>query len=130
MGKTKMMICEKSLDIISGKPSRKYPCRKRVGRNSVLCMNCDAWVHKCSRIKSRLVDIPDFKCHGCLGLACSIDGRPVEHVSLVDQKSDLTEFFVCLGDGISQNGDCEVSNIVRICSAWGKFHELLPLLTN
>ena len=27
-------------------------------------------------------------------------------------------------------GGCEVSSIARICSAWGKFCELLSLLTN
>ena len=91
MGKTKVMICGKSLDTI--KPSGTYPCsvcRRGVGRNSIFCTSCDAWVHKkCSAIKGRLVDIPDFKCHRCLGLARSIDGGPVEHVSLGDKKLEV-----------------------------------------
>ena len=81
-------------------------------------------------MKGRLVDIPDFKCHRCLGLASPIDGRPVEHVSLGDQKLDVVESFVYLGDGIALNGGCEISIIARIRSAWGKFRELIPLLTN
>ena len=95
-------------------------------------MSCSGkWVHKkCSGIKVRLVDIPDFKCHKCLFLARPIDGGPTEHVSLGDQKLEVVESFVYLGDGISPNGGCEVSTIARTRSAWGMFRELLPLLTN
>ena len=132
MGKTKVMICGKGLDTI--KPSGKYPCsdcRKGVRRNSIFCTHCDTWVHKkCSGIECRLVDIPGLKHHKCLGLARPIDGRPVEHNSLRDQKLEVVESFVYLGEGISPNGEFEVSTIARICSVWGKFRELLPLLTN
>ena len=103
MGKIKVMVCGKGLDTI--KPSGKYPCsvrRKGVKRNSILCISCGAWIHKkYSGIKGRLVDIPDFKCHRCLGLARPTDGRPVEHVSLGDKKLKVVESFVYLGDGIS-----------------------------
>ena len=82
-----MMISGKGSDI---KPFGKYlcsVCRKGVGRNSFFCRSCDALVHmKFNEIKGRLLDIPDFKCHLCLSLACPIDGRSVEHVSLGDQK--------------------------------------------
>ena len=125
-----MIICGKGLDTI--KPFGKYSCsicRKGVRRKLIFCTSCDAglcWVHKkCSGLKGRLVDIPDFKCHRCLGLARPMDGRPVKHVSLGDQKLDVVESFVYLRDGISPNGDCEVSNVARICSARGKFRELL-----
>ena len=115
IGKTKVMIHGKGLDII--KPSGKYlfsVCRKGVGRNPIFCTSCDAWVQKkCSGIKGRLVGIPDFRCHRCLDLALPIEVRPVEHVSLGDQKLD-----------------CELSIIARIPFAWGKFPELLSLLTN
>ena len=91
----------------------------------------DVLVHKkCSGIKGSLVDLPDFKYHRCLGLARPIDSRPAEHVSLRDQKLDVAESFVYLGNGISLIRSCKVSTIARICSAWGKFRELLPLLTN
>ena len=98
MGKTKVMICRKGLNTI--KPSGKYPCsvcRKRIKRNSIFCKSCNAWAHKqCSGIIGKLVDIPDFKCHICLGLACPIDGKPVEHVSHRDQKLDVVESLVYL----------------------------------
>ena len=103
MGKTKVMICGNGLDTI--KSSGKYVCsirRKQVGRNSIFWTSCNAWVYKkCSEIKGRLVDIPDFKCHRCLGLACPIDGIPVELVSFRDKKLEVVESFVYLGDGIS-----------------------------
>ena len=60
----KKTVCGKGLDTI--KRSGKYPCsvcRKRVGRNLIFCTSCDAWVHKkCSGIKGKLVNIPDFQC--------------------------------------------------------------------
>ena len=53
-------------------------CRKGVGRNSIFCKSSDAWIHKkCSGINGKLVDITNFKCYRCLGLACPIDGRPI-----------------------------------------------------
>ena len=66
----------------------------------------------------------------CLVLAHPIDRRLVQHASLGDQKLDVVESFVYFGDEISPNGGCEVSTIAKIRSAWGKFCELLPLLTN
>ena len=80
-------------------------------------MSCDAWVQdKCSGIKGTLVDIQDFKCSRCLGLACPIDDRPAEHALIGDQKLDVVRSFVYLGDGISPNGSCKVSNIAGILS--------------
>ena len=79
------------MDII--KPSGKYQfsvCRKGVGRNSVFYTSRDAWDHKqYSGIKSKLVDIPDFKCHRCLVLARPIEGRPVARVSFGEQKLEV-----------------------------------------
>ena len=90
-----MIICGKDLDTIN--PSWKYPCsvcRKGVSRNSIFCRSCDAWVHKkSSGIKGRLVAIPDFKCHRCLGLGRPIDVRPVEHVSLGDKKLEVVDIL-------------------------------------
>ena len=94
-GETKLIICGKDLDTIN--PSWKYPCsvcRKGVSRNSIFCRSCDAWVHKkSSGIKGRLVAIPDFKCHRCLGLGRPIDVRPVEHVSLGDKKLEVVDIL-------------------------------------
>ena len=51
-------------------------------------------------------------------------------MSLGDQKLEVVESFVYLGDEISPKGGYEVSTIARICSVGGKFCELLPLFTN
>ena len=95
-GGTKAMICGTGLDTI--KPSGKYlcnVCRTGVGRNLIYCTSCVPWVHKkCCGIKDRLVDIPDFKCHRCVGLARPVDGRPADHVSLGDQKVEVVESSV------------------------------------
>ena len=131
MGKTIVMNCGKGFD--TTKLSGKYPCsicRRRVWGNSISCTSGDPWAHKkCSEIKVRLVDIPDFKCHKCLGLARPVDGRPAEHVSLKYQKLEVVEFLVYLGDGTSSNWVSDISTIARIHSACAKFRKLLTLLT-
>ena len=66
----------------------------------------------------------------CPGLVCPIDCRPIEHVLLGDQQLEVVESFFYHGDGISPNGDCEANTIARICFAWEKFCQLLPMLTN
>ena len=63
MGKATVIMFGRCLDNI--KPSGKFPCSLcKKGRNSIFYTSCDAWVHKkCSGIKGRFVDRPDFKCH-------------------------------------------------------------------
>ena len=42
-------------------------CRKGVGSNSILCVECLGWVHKrCSGIKGKLKSNVDFRCRRCL----------------------------------------------------------------
>ena len=52
--------------------SGKYPCgvgRKGIGVNSVYCSFCRCWMDKkCSGLKARLVDTPNFKCNKHLPL--------------------------------------------------------------
>ena len=38
--------------------------------------------------------------------------------------------FRYLGDCLSSGGSCELAAITRCCVAWGKFNELLPVLTS
>ena len=133
MGKTKVMICGSTLNSL--KDSGKHPCsvcRKGVGANSIFCSGCKLWVHKkCSDIKGRLRADSSFRCKRCLGQCRSIDGRPTDHVMMDnDERLDVVESFRYLGDEISPGGGCEVSTIARSRAAWGKFRELLPLLTS
>ena len=47
-----------------------------------------------------------------------------------DKKLDVVDSFCYLGDTIGAGGGCDLSVITRIRSAWGKFRELLPILTS
>ena len=47
-----------------------------------------------------------------------------------DKKLDVVYSFCYLGDTIGAGGGCDLSVITRIRSAWGKFRELLPILTS
>ena len=131
MGKTKVMISGRDLHTLQ--TSGKYPCalcRKGVRKNSIFCSGCLFWVHKeCSDIPGRLAEDPAFRCRRCLGNAPVIVGRPCVEVQLIVGKLDVFDNFVYLGDCICPAGGCELATIKRYRSAWGKFRELLPLLT-
>ena len=132
MEKTKIMVCGK--DLHSLKDSGKHPCgvcRKGVGCNSILCEGCQSWIHKkCSGIKNKLKANPMFRCKRCLGLCRPIDGRPEKQVTLADKQLEVVESFRYLGDEICPGGGCALATIARTRAAWGKFRELLPLLTS
>ena len=131
MGKTKVLIFGRDLRTLQS--SGKYPCavcRKGVRKNLIFCSGCSFWVHKtCFDIPSRLVEDPNFRCRRCLGNEQAIDGKPSVEVQLADGKLDVVDNFVYLGDGICPGEGCELATIKRCCSAWGKFGELLLLLT-
>ena len=132
MGKTKIMISGKNLHSL--RDSGKHPCgvcRKGVGSNSILCCGCQLWIHKkCSGIKGKLTADPSYKCKRCMGLCRPIDGRPENHVTLEGSKLDVVESFRYLGDELCPGGGCELATIARSRAAWGKFRELLPLLSS
>ena len=132
MPKTKIMICSEGTNTL--KDSGKYPCavcQKCVGSNSIQCSQCSFWVHKnCSGVKGRLKPDPNFVCARCLGTARPIDCRAVTELTLNDELLEVVASFCYLGDMISQGGGCLESITTRIRCAWGKFRELLPLLSS
>ena len=132
MGKTKIMVSGPNLDLL--KKSGKDPCgvcQTGVGRNAIFCGGCLSWIHKkCSGIKGPLRPDPDFRCARCLGKARPIDGRLVKEVQVDDETVEAVPEFCYLGDMLSAGGGCELAAITRCKSAWGKFRQLLPLLTN
>ena len=133
MGKTKIMVSGVNLQTL--KDSGEYPCsvcRKGVGSNSIFCAGCSHRVHKkCSGVIGSLKSNPDYHCSRCKGNACPIDGRPHNELLLMqDKKLDVVDSFCYLGDTIGAGGGCDLSVITRIRSAWGKFRELLPILTS
>ena len=133
MGKTKIMESGINLDVL--KKSGKYPCGvclTGVGRtNAIQCDGCESWVHKkCSGIKGRLLRESEFMCARCLGTARAIDGRQSLEVEVGNEKLEVVPEFCYLGDMLSAGGGCELAAITRCKCAWGKFRQLLPLLTN
>jgi hypothetical protein len=112
----------------------KHPCAvclSGTGSNSIYCGKCDCWVHKkCSGIKGPLRNDPNYTCPRCTGAARPVDGRPVKEVEVGEHKLEVVAEFCYLGDMLSSGGDCELASTVRCRSAWGKFRELLPILTN
>ena len=118
MGKRKIMESGINLDVL--KKSGKYPCG-----------GCKRWVHKkCSGIKGPLRPDPEFRCARCLGTARAIDEREVSEVEVGNEKLEVIPEFCYLGDMLSAGGGCKLAAITCCKWAWGKFRQLLPLLTN
>ena len=132
MGKTKVMISGNGLETL--KDTGRFPCgvcRQGVGRNSILCSGCNHWVHhRCSDIRGRLVEDPNFKCSRCLGAARPIDNRPASNFMIGEEALEVVDSFCYLGDSMCAGGGCQRAITTRIRCAWGKFRELLPLLTS
>ena len=132
MGKTKVLISGPNLDVLQ--KSGKYPCAvclKGVGTNSIFCGGCSSWVHKkCSGVPGPLKPDPNFRCKRCTGQARPIDGRPLTEVTVGTEQLEVVPSFCYLGDTLSSGGGCELASITRCRVAWGKFHELLPILTS
>ena len=73
---------------------------------------------------------PDFRCAHCLGKARPIDGRLVKEDQVNDEKVEAVPEFCYLGDMLYAGGGCELAAVTGCKLAWGKFRQLLPLLTN
>ena len=58
-----------------------------------------------------------------------IDGRPFKVVQVGECELDNVDRFCYLGDMLSAGGGCMAAATARCRSAWGKFHEHVPLLT-
>ena len=132
MKKTKIMFSDVNMDTLID--TGVWPCgvcRSGVGRNLIFCSGCKHWVHKkCSGIRDRLVVDDNFQCDRCRGLARPIEGHPCDSITLGGHTLEVVDTFCYLGDTVSAGGGCKHGTIARAWSAWGKFRELLPLLTN
>ena len=119
VGKTKIMESGINLDVL--KKSGKYPCgvcQSGVGSsNAIFCGGCKRWLH-------------EFRCARCLGTARAIDEREVSEVEVGNEKLEVVPEFCYLGDMLSAGGGYELAAITRCKCVWGKFRQLLPLLTN
>ena len=54
----------------------------------------------------------------------------MNEVKIDDGKPEAVPEFCYLGNMISVGGDCDLATVTRCKCAWGKFRQLLPLLTN
>ena len=132
-GKTKVMQCRMSR--FQSEDSGEYPCgvcRKGVGRNAILCVECLRWVHKrCSGITGRLKSNVDFHCRRCRegenGLFQSVLVKEV--VIEPNVKLECVPKFCYLGDTLGAGGGVDKAAGARKRCAWAKFKELSPILT-
>ena len=131
MPKTKCLVSDGSTK--STRETGKYPCsicHRGVGRNSVFCVGCKHWVHKkCSKIKGRLRESPDFRCGKCRGEFDEPSQERLEQVLINGTPLEVVEMFCYLGDMFSSYGGVEEAVVARVRSGWKKFRELLPVLT-
>ena len=124
--KTKVMQCLVSR--FQSEDSGEHPCgvcRKEVGVNAILCMECLRRIHKrCSGISGKLKSNVDFHCRRCLegenGLFQSVLLKEV--VIEPNVKSECVPKFCYLGDLVQ-----EEAARARVRCAWAKFKELSPI---
>src|SRR5260221_512039 len=131
MGKTKVMRCKIRFGQLEN--SGKWPCgicRKGVGSNSICCSKCKKWIHKkCSLVSGRLQDVVGFQCARCVR-GDSDKADEVKELLLGEEgKLEYVDRFCYLGDMVGNGGGAEESSRTRVRCAWGKFRELLPILT-
>lgn len=111
----------------------KWPCDicyKGVGSNSIHCSHCNKWIHKlCTGIPGKLKADLAYKCKRCSGDVLPGAAQPT-NVFVGNERLEVVESFCYLGDVMGQAGGCYDAITARIRSAWKKFRELLPLLTN
>ena len=99
--------------------------------NSIQCSQCMYWMHKkCSGVRGRLAEDPDYVCPRCCDQALPIDNRPVTQVDVDEMLLDVESNFCYLGDILCAGGGCKLAIVTRCSTAWGKFKRLLPIPTS
>ena len=116
--------------------SGKFPCavcHTGVVRSSIRWSKCNLWVHykKCLILKTFSGDMSYEcpRCHGEPGVP-AIDGRPFNEFEVGDFVLEAVDRFCNLCDMLSAGGGCIAAVTTRCKCAWGKFREILPLLTS
>ena len=79
-------------------------------------------------MKGILKEDPNFKCKKCVKSVSPVED-PEKVVVGVDEL-DLVNTFCYLGDMFGDNVGCADAITARIRSAWKKFRDLLPIVTN
>ena len=111
------MVSGPGLDLL--RDSGAFPCavcRSGVGVSSIQCSQCMYWVHKrCSGVRGRLAEDPDYACPRCCDQARPIDNRPVTQVDVDGTQLDVESNFCYLGDMLCAGGGCKLAIVTR-CS--------------
>ena len=119
MKKTKLMVSRPGLDLLCD--SGAFPCavcRSGVGVNSIQCSQCMYWVHKkCSGVRGRLAEDPDYACPRCCDQARPIDNRPVTQVDVDGTQLNMESNFCYLGDMLCAGGGCKLAIVTRCSTA-------------
>ena len=106
-------------------------CGKGVERNSIQYVDCSKWIHKrCSGYKGVLKEGLQYQCPRCSGKILNIVAPDeIIEINLGDDKIECVQKFCYLGDMLGAEGGVEAAVRNRVRCAWGKFHELTPILT-
>ena len=128
-GKTKIMICGTGLDLLQSSGEFLCAvCRTGVDSNNIFCNCCKHWVHKkCSGLKGLTKD-PDYRCTGCQGTACPLDGRPKREVQVKPDKLEVVASFCYLGEMLSSARWTFNHNMCE--NHLEEVQELLPVLSS
>ena len=79
-------------------------CRKGVGRNFILCVECQRWAHKrCCGFSGRIRNNVDFHCKRCLSQAVLLREVEIE----LNVKVECVSKFCYLGDTLGASGGVE-----------------------
>ena len=89
------------------------------------------WVHKkCSGVRGRLAEDPDYVYPRCCDQARPIDNRPVTQVDVDGTLLDEESNFCYLGNMLCASGGRKLAIVTRCSTAWKKFRRFLPFLTS
>ena len=101
-----------------------------VGYNSILCTSCNCWVHKkCSGISGSPSAVRDFTCKRCSGIL-PIQNDIQNVVTLNGDSLEVVQKFCYLGNMLDAGGGAQSGSMARVQCVWGKFRNLLPLLSS
>ena len=89
------------------------------------------WVHKkCSGVRGRLAEDPDYVYPRSCDQARPIDNRPVTQVDVDGTLLDEESNFCYLGNMLCAGGGRKLAIVTRCSTAWKKFRRFLPFLTS
>ena len=85
---------------------------------------------RCTGKPGRARDVPSFKCKRCLGDARAIHIQPYDNIYADGERLESVDSFCYLGDMLGAGGGCKSAVITRGRTAWGKYRDLLPILSS